>query len=334
MAYQRFRDGNDLPREGGISHSRRVSVSDTISSLESLDSPILTPKTEAATPPLGDDTRPAQQQPTGDFVKFGANPRWKAGLLLQMMPHPENRWIYRDYALSEWVAVMRVQCDDISRLMREGFFWTAENALPSENRIIRATEAEWAAKGLWYTRRWMLAEKRPDGTGPRWVAQLDVMSSFSDMILPDFRLKALLRKQIFMARAWKGPNEDVYRYELDTPSKNYNRISGGEPLQGWWPWPRQEKSGSLWSWLKGGAGVGDPASGERSFRDELSPATATLTFWARRSRGRVDARVWVLELDCAATAMFTLVMAAFAVLAVVLGTLSTRGEGTDRRLGR
>ena len=206
---------------------------DSANDADSTDSsPLLTPKTDASTP---------TKRPTlNGFCKFGADPKWMGDLVFEMAPKPRPGNTDEQYSRGDWVAVLQVQCDDISRLMREGFFWSSENVRRGEDRIICSMDKVWYPKGLRYTRRSVLVDKPPSGISPRWVAQLDVLCRFYEGILPNFRPEKLSRNKVFRVQAWEGPDELVYQYDLSKPDGNVNRIYGDAPLEGWWPWPRND----------------------------------------------------------------------------------------------
>lgn len=141
--------------------------------------------------------------------------------------------------LSQWVAILIVKSRDVPLLMREGFFWSAENVLPEEGYISRETRREWTDLGFHYTRTWILTDKSNDET-PLWVGHLGDFSK-SGEIVPGFRVRSLSRENVHAAWAWNRLQKATYTYEYRQPRHyNFNCIYDDKPLQGWWPWPREE----------------------------------------------------------------------------------------------
>lgn len=147
-------------------------------------------------------------------------------MILKLVPDPGAP----DYSKGLWGGALRVNCQDVARLMREGFFWSAENILPEEGCMFHATGREWSSVGFHYARTWTLADKS-NGENPRWVAQLDI-------ITPD--VEKLSRDNVWKARAWNALEQAVYQYDYHRPSCNYKCFYGDKLLQGWWPWPRED----------------------------------------------------------------------------------------------
>jgi hypothetical protein len=53
-----------------------------------------------------------------------------------MAPNPSSE----QYRAVSWAASLFVRCDDVARLMREGFFWSADNIVPEEGVGISTPE--------------------------------------------------------------------------------------------------------------------------------------------------------------------------------------------------
>ena len=159
--------------------------------------------------------------------------RWGA-LTLDMVPNPEE--INSDFRRFLWAAGLIVKCRDVPRLMRKGFFWTAENVLPEEGYMSHSTPPEWSKRGFNHKRVWSLADKS-NGETPLWVAHLGVYSH-SVPILSGFQVQNLSRENVWRAHAVNAEKQLVYHFDNRSPSNCYNCIYGDMPLQGWWPWPR------------------------------------------------------------------------------------------------
>lgn len=150
-----------------------------------------------------------------------------------------------------WAAVLEVKCRDVPRLMREGFFWSAENVLPEEGHISPESRHHWTALGCLYKRTWILADKSNDGQTPRWVGRLEVTSPLLE-VLSGFRTQHLSRNNICAATAWNALEQSIYNYDHQFPSDNYNCIYDDKPLKGWWPWPRKERICAIFPDVEGG----------------------------------------------------------------------------------
>ncbi len=185
----------------------------------------------------------SQQALSETYSKYGSNPDWGSlSMVLVQRPSPQTN------ASVPWAAVFRVKCDDVARLMREGFYWSAENILPEEGYLSDKTDPQWSALGFRHARIWTLADKSR-GDDPRWVAQIDVLVR-DPRLLPKFEIQGLSRRNVWAARAWNPRDQRVYQYQYLVPSYNCNCICGDQPLHGWWPWPRS-RGIRLWtSWVR------------------------------------------------------------------------------------
>lgn len=143
-------------------------------------------------------------------------------------------------AVPKWLAFFNIKCDDIPGLMRQGFFWSVDNVVAEEGYMFETKNREWLSCGFRPGRAWILAGNS-DGENPQWVARLQVVSS-SLHVLSSFRLENLSVKNILVATAWRR-GAAVYNYNAVHPSDNFNCIYDNKPLQGWWPWPREEDAG-------------------------------------------------------------------------------------------
>ncbi|SPQ20816.1 1ec8cfd3-4f7b-49aa-a85e-3e79e75486b8 [Thermothielavioides terrestris] len=158
-------------------------------------------------------------------------------LSIRMVPNLNGRLV-DDCREAAWMVDLLVGCADIARLMREGFFWSAADVLPEQGRIAKRLPAEWADSGFRHCRVWILMD-RSHGDAPQWVASLELFAR-SFELLPRFRLQDLSPQNICEAVAWVPSGDVVYNYDCRSPGRNCNCIYDGMPLQGWWPWPKDE----------------------------------------------------------------------------------------------
>lgn len=135
----------------------------------------------------------------------------------------------------EWVAFPGVEREDVPRLMREGFFWSAENVLPAGGYMSKPGP-DFTALGFCHERTWAIAEKPYDGA-PQWRGKVKVMSHLLETLI-NFRIQDLSVKNVFIY-AWNGAGRQTYNYDYEDPIHNYNCIYDNKPLKGWWPWPKE-----------------------------------------------------------------------------------------------
>ena len=147
----------------------------------------------------------------------------------------------RGWKAAPWEAALVVKCPDVPRLMRDGFFWSADNIVPEEG-FIRAAHPQSRALGYSHVRTWILTDKPESRNGhgtPKWVAYLEVAAT-AIQTLTGFRPQSLTRAHIWKANAWDVHGRAIYHYDSYAPAENYNCVYDDMPLRGWWPWPRRE----------------------------------------------------------------------------------------------
>jgi hypothetical protein len=182
--------------------------------------------------PEENDRAPVQRALLYTWSNCEIGQGWGA-LVLEMALNAKHHSGYSDLP---WAAGLMVKCRDVPRLMREGFFWSAENILPEEGYMSHSTTPGWSDIGFHHKRVWSLADKS-NGDTPLWVAQLEVRSH-SVTILSGFQVHNLSRKNVHRANAWNEERYLVYHFGSQSPRDSYNCIYDNMPLQGWWPWPK------------------------------------------------------------------------------------------------
>ena len=143
----------------------------------------------------------------------------------------------QEYQAASWAATFVIRCDDVSRLMREGLFWTPDNVIPEEGHLFGPVHRSWLAKGLRHGRSWILADKS-NGENLRWVGRLEVSARLCE-IFQAFRLQTLSMENVSHVYAQNGNGQMVYNYLRCWPGKDCNYIYDDNPLEGWWPWPKE-----------------------------------------------------------------------------------------------
>jgi hypothetical protein len=184
------------------------------------------------------DRAPAQQQATPAYTwktcKFGDG--WG---MVRMMAVADPNMLVSDPRGLAWFALLTVKCRDIPRLMREGFFWSADNIIPEQGRMAEPSCPQWARHfGLVHARVWGLADKPKGSEGgdavPLWVAQLEVCSG-SVELLGRFAVRNLSREMVSEGFAWNADRQLVYACYHTHPDYSFNCIYDDMPLRGWWP---------------------------------------------------------------------------------------------------
>ncbi|KAH6640286.1 hypothetical protein F5144DRAFT_618120 [Chaetomium tenue] len=193
-----FKLWGDNGNGSGSQTENALRDSDVLSPKESLAgfSPPVTSTLATSTAPIttgaydaGDDwelVQPERSQIISKYFSAESNEsRGWATLRLSMTPDPGARC----YKKAPWVALLHVRTADMPRLMREGFFWSAENIVPEEGHVSTETSPLWASLGFCHKRTWVLADKSNDKV-PRWFACLNI-STPSFEILPRFQVQHL-----------------------------------------------------------------------------------------------------------------------------------------------
>lgn len=151
----------------------------------------------------------------------------------------EMRMIPEQYTPNPWLAVLRIECKDVPRLMREGFFWSAANVLPEEGYISDDVRPLCAKLGCRHKRTWTIAD-RPNDEASQWSGRIELSSPLLETVA-QFRIADLSRASVFVAYGWNKAGYSTYRYDHRYPDHNYNCIYDDEPLEGWWPWPKEKE---------------------------------------------------------------------------------------------
>ncbi|KAK3304192.1 uncharacterized protein B0T15DRAFT_535761 [Chaetomium strumarium] len=195
-----------------------------------------------ATSPIREATGDAKQSghSSAQELKMPTTTQGWATLWLRMVTNPsipDDATTFNS-SIMPWVATLNAKCEDLPRLMREGFFCSADNVVPERGYMSSSIEPEWTAKGYHHARKLILVDKTcsPDET-PRWAASLEVVAT-SVELLSKFRVENLSPENVLSAYAWNTRGQDCYSHHRQFPDFNYNCIYDDKPLAGWWPWPK------------------------------------------------------------------------------------------------
>jgi hypothetical protein len=130
----------------------------------------------------------------------------------------------------QWAALLSIKCDDVPRLMRDGFFWSEDNLIPEEGYI------DYSVKGRYYRRHYFLEDKKKRRL---WIANIIVKAPSVEAIFR-FDLGQLSIENMQKAGAISQNGYAIYGYHYNFPSLCFNAIYDNMELPGWWPWPPKE----------------------------------------------------------------------------------------------
>ncbi|CAJ2511221.1 Uu.00g068460.m01.CDS01 [Anthostomella pinea] len=139
--------------------------------------------------------------------------------------------------------VLIPDCEDVPRLMREGFHWTVANVIREEGFVedSPALERGWnGTKGgvpFLRSRHFFLRDLQQP---PRWTAHLHARAP-NDAILSSIRLEKLSVDTINVAAAWSLGSKLIYFYNIANPQDAFNAIYDDMSMEGWWHWPRKRQ---------------------------------------------------------------------------------------------
>ena len=141
----------------------------------------------------------------------------------------------------EWEAHLEVRAKDVQQLMKEGFHWNETNIREGEGYLVGETyvPADLRDVGWPLARCYSLADLAED---PQWTAKLSV-GAHEMSVLSRFRVSNLSVDTITMTKAWDRQSRVVYIFCRTLPEMNCNAYYDDKPLDGWWPWPKQEQCG-------------------------------------------------------------------------------------------
>lgn len=135
---------------------------------------------------------------------------------------------------SRWEARLLVDARDVSSVMCNGFWFSADYETEQSGCILHNTLTDVFKDTPWmHTRRYIFADPKK-----QWTAHLIVAAKDVDE-LANFRVVRDL-EMCRMFYAWAKNKEDmsVYRYNVFTPERNFNTMHEDMPMKGLWPWPR------------------------------------------------------------------------------------------------
>ncbi|EQL03501.1 hypothetical protein G6O67_007522 [Ophiocordyceps sinensis] len=131
----------------------------------------------------------------------------------------------------EWMAHFQIYAD-IPRLMKEGFYWSEDNARRQCSRFSGGKYSAPEHKRVWpHVRVYHLMDTSWKGIIVVYADELSVLSKF--------RLNQITMDKICLMRA-AHKNHCIYQYKKLHPEDSFNALYDDKPLDGWWPWPDKE----------------------------------------------------------------------------------------------
>lgn len=145
-----------------------------------------------------------------------------------------------------WHARLEVSAGSIPQLMSQGFHMSSANILQGTQGIIfdRVTRPHLLlhSSSSWRHERycWLRSPTSP----PEWTALLLVNTEDMDA-LAKFKFDWLTPDTTMAVQAWSWDRARVYYYRRDRPSSQwFNTLFDDKPLDGWWPWPKNQETES------------------------------------------------------------------------------------------
>ncbi|KAJ8124449.1 hypothetical protein O1611_g9191 [Lasiodiplodia mahajangana] len=157
----------------------------------------------------------------------------RCSLQFVFCPDPSDMSMNQD-----WAALLIVKCHDVPCLMREGFHWDGANVIREEGYIDcdftyarrRQDRRRWAN-----TRHYFLKDLQLPS---RWVATIKVWG-LNPGTTCQFDLNQLSRERSMQwAAATNQSGHSIYHWHYCSSILRFNAIYDNMPMEGWWPWPR------------------------------------------------------------------------------------------------
>ncbi|KAH6896838.1 hypothetical protein B0T10DRAFT_454727 [Thelonectria olida] len=140
----------------------------------------------------------------------------------------------------DWVASLVVRTHNMPILMRQGLYWGEANLQLSRAHFQFAGDQGFQrapVEGSWtHCRVYRLIDLEYG----LWNADLRVYS-YDIQPLADFSVGDISRDNIWLAVGRNEKQERIYNYSRDRPDQNFNAYFDDMPLEGWWPWPKDDE---------------------------------------------------------------------------------------------
>lgn len=176
-------------------------------------------------------------------------PRRKPGRIHQNMTFRFVPEIRQDFSLSRffrnrnkqpsWVAILCIESDNVARMMRDGFHWSAADIQRDNGHLVLNDSRALGTYGMsprWrHVRTWYV---RDSSKNSQWRGSLRIIGTSKDTVI-NFDPNQITPDMVVRARAWNWTGGMVY--EADKKAGHvFNTVFNSMPLTGWWPAPKKE----------------------------------------------------------------------------------------------
>ncbi|KAI0139929.1 hypothetical protein F4776DRAFT_567019 [Hypoxylon sp. NC0597] len=180
----------------------------------------------------------------GTISKIYFEDEREPNIVLYLSPESE-----RSYTSQKWFAQLHFKCENVPQLMREGLYWTTDNVAWEDGFVGETSKTcrhhytpELLQKiknsGFWWTRHYFLRDIQHKP--PRWIAHFQFHSATTH-ILTEIRLGDISVENVFNALAMTNDTNLIYLYGRHDPAGAFNAIYDDMPMDGWWPWPKEDE---------------------------------------------------------------------------------------------
>ncbi|KAF5703114.1 hypothetical protein FGLOB1_9248 [Fusarium globosum] len=175
---------------------------------------------------------PITQHPPPPYQEVTAPKVWKVEMMFGSDPNllrQEPPVVQMD---TGWEAYLKLSTTDIVGLMREGLYVSQDNIIVQENCLTMRPDPQ-KYQTHCYDRHFALS-------GPGWEGKL-VVSTLGLPVASNFRVEHLSADKVYRceARDLSKEGSRAYHFLIDG-EENANYILDDTPLEGLWPWPRNE----------------------------------------------------------------------------------------------
>ncbi|KAM0431007.1 hypothetical protein ACHAPT_005641 [Fusarium lateritium] len=130
----------------------------------------------------------------------------------------------------DWPAELVLHTRDLPGVMKHGLILSPENVGEEEGHVVHQYHPD--GKEWSYSRSYTLVDSR-------WTGQLQVCA-WDMRPVSKFRLNHLSADKVRLARVGDEEGDTVYYYNVNEPELAVNCIYDDMPMDGLWPWPKEE----------------------------------------------------------------------------------------------
>lgn len=142
-----------------------------------------------------------------------------------------------------WQAFVKIQADDLGRVMREGLHWTEANLDREAGYIDYNPQSSISSLIPPFITCARVFVFRDLAREPQWTAKMTVLCRDLPS-LSLFRFSDLTVDHIAFCTAKDADGKMVYMFGRVGGCFNMNTLYDDMPLEGWWPWPKRAEAHS------------------------------------------------------------------------------------------